>query len=46
MELSADAYCPAQAMLAKAFPMTLKYFIYEGETIEPDTLVTEGLFSQ
>ena len=44
MELSADSYCPAQAMLIKAFPMTLKYFIYEGEKIESATLVTEGIF--
>ena len=28
IELSAVRYCPAQAMLAKAFPMELKYFIY------------------
>jgi len=29
IELSATRYCPAQAMLAKVFPMDLKYFIYE-----------------
>jgi putative redox protein len=29
IELSAVKYCPAQAMLAKAMPITLKYFIYE-----------------
>lgn len=29
IELSALHYCPAQAMLSKAFPMTLKYEIYE-----------------
>lgn len=31
IELSATRYCPAQAMLAKAFPIELKYHIYEGE---------------
>jgi putative redox protein len=29
IELSATKYCPAQAMLAKAFPMDLVYEIYE-----------------
>jgi putative redox protein len=29
IELSALQYCPAQAMLFKAFPMALKYEIYE-----------------
>lgn len=29
IELSATKYCPAQTMLAKAFPMTLNYEIYE-----------------
>jgi putative redox protein len=29
IELSATKYCPAQSMLAKAFPMTLNYEIYE-----------------
>ena len=38
IELSALKYCPAQAMLGKAFPMELRYQIYEGE----DTLVKEG----
>jgi putative redox protein len=33
MELSADAYCPAQAMLGKIIPLELKYFIYDGEQI-------------
>lgn len=30
IELSATRYCPAQSMLAKAFPMELVYEIYEG----------------
>jgi len=29
IELSATHYCPAQAIMAKGFPMDLKYFIYE-----------------
>ncbi len=33
MELSADTYCPAQAMIGKIIPLTLKYFIYEGDKI-------------
>ncbi len=42
MELSADAYCPAQAMIGKIIPITLKYFIYEGEKISDAKLVIEG----
>jgi putative redox protein len=38
IELSAVRYCPAQAMLAKAFPMELKYFVYE----EGGDLATDG----
>ena len=29
IELSADRYCPAQAMFKKIIPIDLKYFIYE-----------------
>ena len=42
LELSADSYCPAQAMLGKIIPLTLKYFIYEGETLDDAGLVLEG----
>ncbi len=42
MELSADAYCPAQAMLGKIMPLELKYFIYEGEVLDSAKLVLEG----
>jgi putative redox protein len=31
IRLSRDRYCPAQAMLLKVFPITLKYYIYEGQ---------------
>ena len=42
MELSAESYCPAQAMLNKVIPLTLKYFIYEGESLADSPLVNEG----
>ena len=42
MELSADAYCPAQAMIGKIIPLSLKYFIYEGEKFSDAKLVIEG----
>lgn len=42
IELSADTYCPAQAMLGKIMPLTLKYFIYEGEELEGANLILEG----
>jgi len=42
IELSADTYCPAQAMLGKIMPLTLKYFIYEGEELEGANLIMEG----
>ena len=41
IELSADVYCPAQAMLGKIIPLTLRYFIYEGEKISDAKLVVE-----
>ena len=42
MELSADTYCPAQAMIGKIIPLTLKYYIYEGEKFGDAKLVIEG----
>jgi putative redox protein len=39
IELSADTYCPAQAMLAKIIPLELQYFIYEGENLETAELI-------
>ena len=42
LELSAESYCPAQAMLGKIIPLGLKYFIYEGENLENAQLVLEG----
>ena len=42
MELSAESYCPAQAMLAKVFPLRLRYIIYEGEKLETAVKTIEG----
>jgi putative redox protein len=42
IELSADAYCPAQAMLGEVIPLELCYLIYEGDKIEDADLVLEG----
>lgn len=42
IELSAQQYCPAQAMLSKAFPMVLKYEIYEDRGDESAELVKQG----
>jgi len=46
IELSATRYCPAQAMLSKVFPITLKYSIYEQEAGEERRLVKSGEFIQ
>ena len=45
MELSAETYCPAQAMLGKVFPLILNYYIYEGDELGSATLVREGSFN-
>jgi putative redox protein len=42
MELSADSYCPAQAMLGKVIPLELKYYIFEGEKLADAKLIHEG----
>jgi putative redox protein len=39
IELSAEKYCPAQAMLGKAFPMQLIYKIFDEDG---KTLVKQG----
>lgn len=44
IELSARRYCPAQAMLAKVFPIMLRYRIFEAGEGEP-TLVTAGEYT-
>ena len=42
IELSAKTYCPAQGMLAKAFPMTLQYKIFEVQEGGDPQLVVSG----
>ena len=41
IELSAERYCPAQAMLGQVFPIDLRYQIFEDENGEKK-LVAEG----
>lgn len=43
IELSAEKYCPAQAMLSKAFPIRLVYKIYDSDSKK---LVREGEYNQ
>ena len=43
--LSAERYCPVQAMLSKAMPLQLVYSIYEGESTEKRELTVEGEWS-
>lgn len=43
IELSAERYCPAQAMLSKAFPMRLVYKILDEDTRE---IVKQGEYIQ
>ena len=44
IDLSATRYCPAQAMLGKAFPMELRYQIYEDEGGGKKRLVKEATY--
>lgn len=43
IELSAEKYCPAQAMLSKAFPMQLIYKIFDDDG---KTVLKEGAYIQ
>ena len=43
IELSAEKYCPAQAMLGQVFPIRLVYKIFDEET---KALLTEGEYIQ
>ena len=43
IELSAEKYCPAQAMLSKAFPIRLIYKIFDTAS---KTLLKEGEYMQ
>jgi putative redox protein len=42
VELSAESYCPAQAMLGRIIPLELKYYIYEGADLSGADLKIEG----
>lgn len=44
IELSAERYCPAQAMLTRVFPITLRYKIFEAGTGGRE-LVKEGVYA-
>jgi putative redox protein len=46
IELSATRYCPAQDMLAKVFPMRLKYQIFEDKGDGDPDLVVSGEWSE
>lgn len=43
IELSSEKYCPAQAMLSKAFPIRLTYKIFDADT---KALLKEGEYMQ
>ena len=45
IELTAESYCPAQAMLGQIFPIDLRYQIFEEENGEKK-LVKEGVYVQ
>jgi putative redox protein len=46
IELSATRYCPAQFMLAQAFPMELRYEIYEDEGTANSRLTFQGIWQE
>lgn len=46
IELSATKYCPAQFMLAQAFPMELRYEIYEDEGAGNRRLTAQGVWQE
>ena len=46
IELSATKYCPVQFMLAQAFPMDLRYEIYEDEGDGSRRLTSQGIWQE
>lgn len=44
IELAATKYCPAQIMLAQAFPLELRYEIYEEEGDGTTRLTSQGIW--
>jgi putative redox protein len=45
MELSAERYCPAQAMLSQVMTIELQYSIFEDQGDDQRTLVKSGTFT-
>jgi len=45
IELSANRYCPAQAMLGQIIPIELKYHIFEEKAGEERALVKSGVYT-
>ena len=45
IELSAQTYCPAQAMLGRIMPMRLDYAIYEGDSAADRTVTAQGTWA-
>ncbi|HSL43787.1 MAG TPA: OsmC family protein [Anaerolineales bacterium] len=46
IELAATKYCPAQFMLAQAFPMELRYEIYEADDNGDNRLMFQGIWQE
>lgn len=44
IELAATKYCPAHAMLSRAFPITLGYEIFEEDGTHPRRLMHQGIW--
>jgi putative redox protein len=45
IELSAERYCPAQAMLGRLIPIHLEYIVFEGDSAEEREEVTRGTWT-
>jgi putative redox protein len=44
IDLSVKQYCPVHAMLARAFPIDLRYSIFEGDAVGQRRLVSQGTY--
>ena len=44
IELSAERYCPAQAMLGQIMPIAIKYHIYEDKGDGKPEIIIDGTF--
>ena len=45
LELSAERYCPAQAMLGQIIPIDLKYYIYQDEGEGNQRLIKSDVYT-